>query len=93
MSYNPCKLNLLDFFDFLTDKYLYTSNILLIFINNKQHKQFIIVIYQKYEILFLDKFSNPHSALQTVCALQHFARLTGTVAAVRKIVLELLAGA
>jgi hypothetical protein len=57
MSYNPCKLNLLAFFDFLTDKYLYTSNILLIFINNKQHKQFIIVIYQKYEILFLDEFS------------------------------------
>lgn len=35
--------------------YLYINNILLIFIKNKHHKQLIIVIYQKYEIVVLTK--------------------------------------
>ena len=35
--------------------YLYINIILLIFIKNKQHKQLIIVIYQKYEIVVLTK--------------------------------------
>ena len=55
MSYKPCKLKLLAFLCFFISKYFYIKYNLLIFIKNKQHKQLIIVIYQKYEIVVLTK--------------------------------------